>query len=237
MSKENIFVVGFPRSGNTWVVRLLGDALNSPIKARSGKIAIADEGFDRPGKYIIRQEHSDPDQFTEQDKVVLVIRDPRDIIVSALHYWKIKDIETAARCVIYGEWPTIQGHGWTRLCEWWLEEKTKIDYLIKYEDLYNNTECEVTNMLDALDASLKKPIGEVVKRQSFSARKEYANRCPHKLSYNFGVQNRALRKGIVGDWVNYFDNGLLEKIKAANPHDISFAEIAQEYGYDVCSRS
>jgi len=237
MSKENIFVIGFPRSGNTWVARLLGDVLNSPVKARSGKVAIADEGFDRPGKYIIRQEHSDPNQFTEQDKVVLVVRDPRDVIVSAMHYWKMKDIETATLCVIYGKWPTVQGSGWVRLYEWWLGEKTKIDYLIKYEDLYNNTEREVINMLDALGVISEKLIGDVVKRQSFSARKEYANMHPDRLSYNLDVQNRALRKGIVGDWTNYFDNGLLEKIKTANAHDISFAEIAQEYGYDVCSRS
>ena len=36
---------------------------------------------------------------------------------------------------------------------------------------------------------------------------------------------------------NFWVARLLKKTKVANPHDISFAEIAQEYGYDVCSRS
>lgn len=26
-----IWVVGYPKSGNTWLARLLGDALNSPV--------------------------------------------------------------------------------------------------------------------------------------------------------------------------------------------------------------
>jgi len=31
MAANDILIVGYPRSGNTWISRLLGDALNSPV--------------------------------------------------------------------------------------------------------------------------------------------------------------------------------------------------------------
>lgn len=232
MTRENVFVVGFPRSGNTWVARLLGDALDSPIKKREGKgESIADEGFGRPGNYIIRQEHSDPDQIEKNEHVILVIRDPKDVAVSAMHYWELKDIEKAANCIVYGRWPTPHGSGWVYFYDWWLEEG--FDYLIRYEKLHKSTKQELENMLGAINAEPENDLNKVVARQSFGSRKKYAKIHGHKMPHGYTVQNKALRKGTVGDWKNYFDADLLRKMNDAEPYNISYKELVKELGYYV----
>ncbi len=235
MKKEDVFVIGFPRSGNTWVARLLGDVLDSPVKARNNNLSIGDEGFQRPGKYTIRQEHTEPDNFSKEDKIVLVVRDPRDVFVSAMHYWGIKDIETAAHCVVYGKWPTPQGSGWTHFYHKWMRSFDKVSFVACYEELKEDTEGELRWMLDYLNVSPINDPAEVVQRQAFEARKKYAKQHRRELPYGFEIQNRALRKGIVGDWLNYFGEELINKIREANPHGINFCETAKEMGYDVCS--
>lgn len=58
--KKVIFVAGYPKSGNTWLTRLLGDALDCPTGGsmpQQDAVEIACEGNDRPGHYVIRKGH------------------------------------------------------------------------------------------------------------------------------------------------------------------------------------
>lgn len=87
--RQEVFVLGVPRSGTTWLCRLLGDALNSEIASGLEWPSNADEGADRPGPYIIRLRH--PYQVTIQELLkaptVKIVRDPRDVVVSIREYW------------------------------------------------------------------------------------------------------------------------------------------------------
>jgi len=222
---EDLFVVGFPRSGNVWVSRLLGDALQSTVAARDGKRSIGDEGLGRTGKYIIRQEHSDPSQFEEGEKIVLVIRDPRDVIVSAMHYWGIADIRKASQCVLQGEWPTPQVGGWIKLYNLW--KVADYTHLIRYEDLWHDPKEELQFMLESLGEECIPNINQVIARQCFDARKRKAQQFGHKMPYGKEVQMRALRKGIIGDWTNHIDEESLEYVAR------HAGDLAEEFGYDV----
>jgi hypothetical protein len=100
-----IYILGYPKSGTTWLSRLLGDVLDSPVGALRPEFndkAIATEGQGRKGKYRICQGHAVPvagvdcllpnlNQFgyehVTNEKVVIMWRDPRDILVSAAHHW------------------------------------------------------------------------------------------------------------------------------------------------------
>ena len=102
---NEIIVTGYPKSGNTWLSRLLGDILNSPVTGRDDyeAVPISQEGLDRSGDYTIIQLHLVPDcsnhnnQFITNrfhicpdnhtdEKIVIPIRDPRDVAVSCMHY-------------------------------------------------------------------------------------------------------------------------------------------------------
>jgi len=91
-NRTPIHVIGYPKSGTTWVTRLLGDALNSPTGSGVCRhnAEPATEGWDRPGPYFILKSHFSqvdrPAELTEQTKVLYVVRDYRDILVSSFFH-------------------------------------------------------------------------------------------------------------------------------------------------------
>jgi hypothetical protein len=77
-----IYVCGFPRSGTTWLCRLLSDVLKSPLQLGSRRLRYGSDG----GDYLIKRSHSpDPARFAGVP-VALIVRDPRDTLVSLWHY-------------------------------------------------------------------------------------------------------------------------------------------------------
>lgn len=96
-----VYVIGYPKSGTTWLARLLGDVLDSPVGSThlpGNATAIATEGQGRQGGHYVRQGHPLP--VTRKPKnhlelayqlgdgrIVLMLRDPRDICVSGAYHW------------------------------------------------------------------------------------------------------------------------------------------------------
>lgn len=99
---EKVYVVGFPKSGNTWLCRLLADILDSPVgSVVEGKREIAADlnaalmRRDSESRYKIIKTHAplrsvmrnyDP----EIRRVVYIERDFRDIVISGFFYRQIK---------------------------------------------------------------------------------------------------------------------------------------------------
>lgn len=141
-SDREIIVVGYVKSGNTWVSRLLGEVLNSPVTGWGVALPLAKEGEGRNGHYIVRQLHLNPNynaaKFPEficsewgaciprwnGEKIVHVIRDPRDICVSAYYYWNRDTIQETIWAMIKGIEPFggVGGyldyvHNWLKVTE------------------------------------------------------------------------------------------------------------------------
>jgi hypothetical protein len=208
MEKKEIYVVGYPKSGNTWMSRLLGDVLDSPVMSGGNKPALADEGFDRSGDYVIRQSHLLRKEKPNGAKAVFVLRDPRDVAVSVMFYWQRKslmkvisgmagiqsDIQSA---------PLHKSGGWINYVRRWLiTEDSGLSDVVKYEDLSKDTYTTLGATLIWLSAKPVKSIAEAVERQSFASRKKSIHK---DLPYGDTIQNRLMRKGVPGDWVNHFN--------------------------------
>ena len=93
-----IFVIGYPKSGNTWLTRLVGDALNSPTGSGYGKheLDLSTEGKGRPGPYFVLKSHHSqrdkPEYITDKSKVIYIYRDFRDVLVSSFfHHYRIDE--------------------------------------------------------------------------------------------------------------------------------------------------
>jgi len=93
-SSSNIIVVGYPKSGSTWITRLVADLVDSPV---SGFLYYPEnnvdvEGLDRPGHYQCYKSHQQLHELKPEDlntaKIIYVIRDPRDISLSARSFFK-----------------------------------------------------------------------------------------------------------------------------------------------------
>lgn len=208
MSNE-IYVIGFPKSGNTWLTRLLGDALKASVEAGGGHKSLSDWTYGS-SEYIIRQRHTI--ERPETGKFVIIVRDPRDVIVSAAFYWQM-GIEKYFEHMQKREntRPPNVLHGYPDFYRAWLlgylgTQLNQYDYLIKYEDLLNDTEGELAKLISGLGIDI--PDGgrlcRVVRRNSFNRiRKTIAGAPDDRYPYGKEIQLRNLRRGISGDWVNH----------------------------------
>jgi hypothetical protein len=226
VDKREIFVVGYPKSGNTWLSRLLGDLLDSPIKSRDNKLSIGDEGYERSGKYVIRQEHLDKKKYNGETPIILIVRDPRDVAVSAWKYWGRPSLLSTINNMREGTWPIPHGGGWSEFYEFWLKDD-RIDYLVHYEELLDDTASVMNWLLSDMKFEAVNDMRDVVERQSFSSRKKIAKEKGDLLPYGKAVQNGFLRRGISGDWKNYFK---FDTLKMAHEY---FGETAEKFGYII----
>jgi Sulfotransferase domain len=100
----NVIVVGYPKSGNTWVTRLVAELLGCPVAGfwakQSAEIAV--EGSDRQSPFACWKAHypyRKLSRFKEfpAARVINVVRDPRDIAISGAHYFNFPPKSTLLR--------------------------------------------------------------------------------------------------------------------------------------------
>lgn len=225
-SNENklIHVWGFPKSGNTWLARLLGDVLDSPVKSLRPKPAIASEGENRKGDYWVVQRHDKPPLPMRS---IYVVRHPLDVMVSTQHYWKMDNLDAAIDRVLFGRKPgTAYADGW----QGHVTNGLKVaDCAVSYENLSRNGYGEIRRLVDELEIGHISNvfISAAIKRQSFDSRKKLLEQKGDTLPYGKSLQTLFMRKGVVGDWKNNFT---AKQVQYAWDVVGSFAE---EIGYSV----
>ena len=88
---KTILITGYPKSGNTWLTRLIAELLDSPVKGfyqqpKHNELAI--EGQERQGNYVIYKGHQSFYQIKNDiDTIVYCIRHVGDVIVSGANYF------------------------------------------------------------------------------------------------------------------------------------------------------
>jgi hypothetical protein len=232
----NVIVVGYPRSGNTWLSRLLGDVLDSPVTGIYNAKPLAEEGLDRHGKYVVRQLHLHPvwaecekafisgTEFCVEkrtkEKIICIVRDPRDVCVSVMHYWDLETIEEAYEAMTEGA-PPMKGAGtWNSFITDWIKVsmflrakgQQRIPW-VRYEDLKKSPQSVLTLLLKKLDLfeyDYDVRIKGASERQEFKARQAEIKTSPHRFNYGKTIQLKSMRKGIVGDWRNFFSEELAQ---------------------------
>ena len=55
--KKKFIIVGYPRSGNVWLSRVLGDVFDCQIVAGEGRKTIAEKTSGKNNDYLILQDH------------------------------------------------------------------------------------------------------------------------------------------------------------------------------------
>jgi hypothetical protein len=204
----DLIVAGYPRSGNVWLSRLLGDALNRPVIGKNGAMSLATEGRDRDNKDVVMQAHVYPvsgKQFwngngidlkrREDRQFVCVVRDPRDVLVSAAAFWGWSLEETMEK-MVNGPGP-LDLPPWRTFMEAWFNKRIPI---VRYEDLCRDAEGEIGRLLAQLKLKPENDLMHVVHRQAFKTKR--ADILEHGDGYAFGkeAQLRHLRKGGTGEW-------------------------------------
>lgn len=226
-AKKQLVIVGSAhRVGSTWLYSMLKDIgcfdsgtdLIPKKYDEYGTIVLKDpevfKYLNRLNGRFIFKSHSYPviSEIAKDIKFVTVIRDPRDVIVSNSFYLAHLDPEKGGRDQSFRELSNVGrikrliGDGefiLSRLEQWF---RSPIAYNVRYEDLKTNP----VRVLEAVLRYLELPVDEeqirrIAAKHSF---KSLTGRNPGE-----DCQESPNRKGIVGDWRNYFNKDCIAAFK------------------------
>jgi len=154
---DDVFLVSYPRSGNTWTRFLIGNLMDpdnpvtfANIESRIPEIYVTpDETLCRmPRPRVLKShEYFDP----RYPRVIYVVRDPRDIAVSFYHY-QVKRRKVPESCSLEEFVTRFVGGEVFSFCGPWDDHVNSWRYLrrgrsefalLRYEDLLKDTEREL----------------------------------------------------------------------------------------------
>lgn len=255
--RAKVFIISYPKTGRTWLRMLLKSALEeyTGIKA-SDPLELHELSNADPRIPRLRVIHDDephwktPKQLRrnkakyKNKKVILLIRDPRDTMVSL--YLQM----TKRWRVFLPEWKTREAYIWQErgalqsmiaYYNIWAQSRHLPGglLLIRYEDIHANTATVLKKILafmginDISDAAIAKAI-EQNQIEHIRAREQAGEFKTKRLQP--GIQGDAeslkARKGKVGGWREYLSDSEGQKIAA-----YAAANLDPWYGYSVIDTS
>ena len=228
-----IIIAGFPKSGNTWLTRLLSDALDYPVTGVDDAIPLSAEQQIRNGDGLIRQLHLTPLHLNDSpfaarpfvasryclnidkyngEKVIHIFRDPRDVTISVCAYWSLGNLPRVVREVIGTGSHPLWGMGWPEFMATWRD--TDLPHIeTRYEWLHDDTAMELRRLCDRLDLKIVKSLDEVIQRNEINTKRaaiEAMDDRTERLPHGKGAQLTLLRAGRVGDWRAAFNEEACE---------------------------
>ncbi len=158
-----------------------------------------------------------PDNLLETSKVIYVARNIKDAAVSYYHHncllmkgkdSTLKDAGFNAYARLYKKGVTRNSPFFDTMIEAWNKRNEKNMHFVTYEDLHKDFDAELDRLLKFLGVTLSDEKRKILKERttldSFRQNK-FVNKekeMPHDPS---NKDERFMRKGVVGDWRNHFD--------------------------------
>lgn len=223
---KSIILVEYPKSGGTWLGQLLSNYFKIPFPRNK---------FPELKRMLYHGHYKPIYNIKTNKKIVFLVRDGRDVMVSLYYHHLLwndknklhpKDVHYHRKNVPFDDYENVKQNmkafinytfnanpsrfkhfthtgNWNDYNESWLKQKEISNniYLVRYEDLLEDTYKTVEKMLidffkvKNLD---KKELEDIVYKFSFE------NQTKRKKGEE--VKNSFLRKGVSGDWKNYFDD-------------------------------
>jgi hypothetical protein len=217
LRKDDIILVSYPKSGNTWVrfflcnliTRVEGDGDQVDFKrvdATMPQLAVNDLTLPWPYRVIPRivKTHN-PFWFPFLGKrAIYVIRDPRDVMVSHYHFVTGKALaKWEGSFADFIRHPKYGLENWFRHVQSW---QGRWHYLCYYERLLADDVSEFRAILQAIGSTVSEEILlETVAASRFDNVKKIVEERGHTVEDEWKPNHGFMRKGQSRDWVTWFD--------------------------------
>jgi sulfotransferase family protein len=244
---DDVFLVSFPKSGNTWTRFLLANLRFPDQPANWANIdrlvpdptGTAKRDFDRMPRPRIIKSHEcfDP----RYPRVIYIVRDPRDVVLSQYHYHRkirrLEDdspIETFVTRFLAGE--TCPHGSWGQNIGTWLSasEGDPRFLLLRYEDLVADTARELQKVVAFLHLSSGPvEIATAVERSSADRMRELEKKQTDKNGLMKGSRKDLsfVRAAGSGGWRSELPAPLVARIEAA------WGPLMRHLGYELSTQS
>ena len=212
---DDVFLVSYPRSGNTWVRYLLANVKNPhcdwnytnidqiiPDMYRVGK-----EMDNYPKPRIIKSHEAYRKDYR---RVIYIYRDGRDVAVSYFHFYQTIHSYTGSFADFLHEFISgaVEFESWQNHISSWMFRKHSVSFLaVRYEDLCSGTFTVLKSILQFLGINASDHIIDAaVRKCTFEWRQEDVKRFnpAYEKGYRGGV------KGGPGKWHGVFSDTDLE---------------------------
>jgi Sulfotransferase domain len=174
----DVFLVSYPKSGNTWLRFLIANAIKVHYQieqevnffsilsiipeVKNGKNIGQFGPFGRTDIPRIIKSHSPYNPY--YDRVVLLVRDPRDVIVS--YYSYLKTIQQISDDISISEFIRHQKYGidnWQKHTQSWCFNNFRVGQIVKifrYEDFLNDPTSNLFSVMKCLGISMNEKLLE-----------------------------------------------------------------------------
>lgn len=242
---DDTFIVSYPKSGNTWTRFLVASLLHpsSPTdfsnidqrcptiyKASTSELAAL-----RGPRVLKSHEYFDP----RYPRVIYIVRDPRDVLVSYFHYQHRKgfidgsvDITRFAKDFLAGR---LNGFGtWQENVASWIAARgERSDFLLlRYEEMLANPTAQLSRISQFLAcSSTDQELARAVENCSFERMRELESSTGSRSRHMRAAREDIgfVRKGKSGGWQQEVPPAVVAELEAAWGPQI------MRLGYPMCS--
>ncbi|ABK16477.1 sulfotransferase [Syntrophobacter fumaroxidans MPOB] len=222
LRKDDVILTSFPKSGNTWVRFFFCHVISL---AEWGDRVVDFPTLDRTmpelgvNNLLLPWQHTTIPRIVKTHKgcwpifrnrkSVLVIRDPRDTMVSFFHFENGK--KTPRFKGTFSEFIRSEAFGLER---WFRHYRSWVDHctvLLRYEDLKVDDIAHFRRMLDALSIRMSDDLlAAAAERSRFGRVKKIERQFGQTKTDRFKADYMFARSGETGGWHDYFSNEDLE---------------------------
>ena len=230
---DDLFIVSYPRSGNTWMRFLLANLLapHEAITFRNIESHVpdihksADTLAERPGRRFFKSHHPSYDSYPQ---FIYIYRDGRDALVSYYHYATGKkafegtfaEFVSSPLASKFGSWRAHVNGAFD-----FAKSRPDRVLLVQYEQmLAHQTEGAARAAAFAKVKSDEESVAAAVAKSSFAELKAIEEKFGGE---ELGREGNFFRRGASGQWQEYFTGELYEKFLREN------AETLLRLGYSL----
>lgn len=241
---DDTFLVSYPKSGNTWVRLLIANLLSpdEPADFRAINRLVPDPAADTarhfatmPRPRVIKSHFVFDPRYP---RVIYIVRDPRDVVLSEYHYQRktrrIDDqypLEQYVSRFLAGETYPENGSWGEHVASWIVARDGDARFLlVRYEDLLVDTVAKLARIADFLKISATPlRLSEVVKLSSADRMRELEAKQSDASSLMKGSRKDVsfVRSAKSGGWRNDLPAPLIERIESA------WGPVMRHLGYEL----